>query len=104
LATLLFWLLVAFLLQFLILRLIKALARRTESEIEDVLIDVSRRPIVLLVVLLGVISSIDQVLLLTAQLETLQRWLTAAAVIVAGYWIWRDGAVVGETTSFGKRE
>jgi MscS family membrane protein len=105
LATLLFWLLVAFLLQFLILRLIKALARRTESEIEDVLIDVSRRPIVLLVVLLGVISSIDQVRLVTAQLETIQRWLTAAAVIVAGYWIWRifKEVVMFYATAYARR-
>jgi MscS family membrane protein len=89
LATLLFWLLVAFILQFLVLRLIKALARRTESEIEDVIIDVSRRPIVLLVVLLGVISSIDNLRLIGAELETLQRWLSAAAVAVAAYWVWR---------------
>ena len=89
LATLLFWLLVAFVLQFLVLRLIKALARRTESEIEDVIIDVSRRPIVLLVIILGLISSLDSLRVTDASLEKVQRWLTAAAVAVAAYWIWR---------------
>src|SRR3990170_11435 len=89
LATLLFWLLVAFVLQFLVLRLIKALARRTESEIEDVIIDVSRRPIVLLVIILGLISSLDSLRVTDASLEKVQRWLAAAAVAVAAYWVWR---------------
>src|SRR3990172_519071 len=84
LATLLFWLLVAFVLQFLVLRLIKALARRTESEIEDVIIDVSRRPIVLLVIILGLISSLDSLRVADASLEKVQRWLTAAAVAEIG--------------------
>ena len=86
LATLLFWLLVAFALQFLVLRLIKAIARRTDSEIEDVVIDVSRRPIVLLVVILGLISSIDDLMIVEARLATVQRWLTAAAEELLGYW------------------
>jgi MscS family membrane protein len=105
LATLLFWLLVAFVLQFLVLRLIKALARRTESEIEDVIIDVSRRPIVLLVVLLGVVSSIENLKLVTAQLETLQRWLTAAAVVVGAYWVWRlfKEVVMHYATAYARR-
>jgi MscS family membrane protein len=97
LATLLFWLLVAFVLQFIVLRLIKAIARRTDSEIEDVIIDVSRRPIVLLVVLLGLLSTVDNLEVVYARdlevvyarLEMIHRWLMAAAVIVAAYWAWR---------------
>ena len=34
--------------------MLKALARRTDSEIEDVMVDVSRRPLVLLILLLGI--------------------------------------------------
>jgi len=105
LATLLFWLLVAFVLQFLVLRLIKALARRTESEIEDVIIDVSRRPIVLLVIILGPISSLDSLRVTDASLEKVQRWLTAAAVAVAAYWIWRlfKEVVMHYATAYARR-
>lgn len=105
LATLIFWLLVAFVLQFLVLRLFKALARRTDSEIEDVIIDVSRRPIVLLVVILGLVSSLDSLRVADANLEKVQRWLTAAAVIVAAYWIWRlfKEVAMHYATAFARR-
>ena len=95
----------AFVLQFLVLRLIKALARRTESEIEDVIIDVSRRPIVLLVVILGLISSLDSLRVTDASLEKVQRWLTAAAVAVAAYWIWRlfKEVAMRYATAFARR-
>jgi len=104
-ATLVFWLIVAFLLQFLVLRLIKALARRTDSEVEDVVIDVSRRPIVLLVLILGLISSLDSLRVTDANLEKLQRWLTAAAVGVAAYWIWRlfKEVAMHYATAFARR-
>ena len=57
-ATLAAWLGVALLLQFVVFRLIKALARRTETDIEDVFIDITRRPLVLIIILLGAVSSL----------------------------------------------
>jgi len=57
-ATLAFWLLLALLLQLIVLRVLKAVARRTDSEVEDVVVDVSRRPLVLLIVILEINASL----------------------------------------------
>lgn len=88
-ATLVFWLVVALLVQFVVLRIVKALARRTESEVEDVIVDVSRRPLVLLILIVGCAASLEVMGLAEAVADPARRWLTAAAVAVAAYWIWR---------------
>lgn len=88
-ATLAFWLLVALIVQVVVIRIVKALARRTESEVEDVIVDVSRRPIVLLILILGCAASLEVMGLAAVTADPIQRWLTAAAVAVAAYWIWR---------------
>jgi MscS family membrane protein len=88
-ATLVFWLLVAFLTQFVVLRVAKAIARRTESDIEDVIVDISRRPLVLAIILLGMVASLDFLELVGEQVEAVERWLIAAVMGVATYWLWR---------------
>ncbi|HSB90701.1 MAG TPA: mechanosensitive ion channel domain-containing protein [Anaerolineales bacterium] len=89
LATLLFWLLLAVVLQFVVFVVIKAIARRSESEVEDVIIDVSRRPLVLAIVLLGAVYSVDVLGLESGFALGLRRWLVAALMAVATYWLWR---------------
>ena len=88
-ATLAFWLLVALLLQVLVLRIVKAIARRTDSEVEDVVVDVSRRPLILLTLILGIGASLNVSGLDESWIDRGQRWLAAAAVAVAAYWVWR---------------
>jgi MscS family membrane protein len=89
LATLLFWLLIALILQFVVFTIVKALARRSETEIEDVIVDVSRRPLVVAIVLLGAVYSIDALGLVGAFALGLRRGLVAGLMAVATYWIWR---------------
>jgi len=89
LATLLFWLLVAVVLQFVVFGIVKALARRSETEIEDVIIDVSRRPLVLAIVLIGAVYSVDMLGLESGFALGLRRVLVAGLMAVATYWIWR---------------
>jgi MscS family membrane protein len=89
LATLLFWLLVAVLLQFVVFGIVKALARRSETEIEDVIIDVSRRPVVLAIVLIGAVYSVEMLGLESGFAQGLRRGLVAGLMAVATYWIWR---------------
>ncbi len=88
-ATLLFWLLIAFLVQLVLFRLAKAIARRTESDIEDVVIDVSRRPLVAIILLLGMVSSLDFLEIVGGQVATAERWLVAGVIGVVTYWLWR---------------
>jgi MscS family membrane protein len=88
-ATLLFWLLVAFLTQLVVLRVAKAIARRTESDIEDVIVDISRRPLVLAIILLGMIASLRFLELVDEHVAVIERWLVAGLIGLATYWLWR---------------
>jgi len=88
-ATLVFWLLVAFLTQLVILRVARAIARRTESDIEDVIIVISRRPLVVAIILLGMVASLDFLEIAGEQVEVVERWLVAGVMAVATYWLWR---------------
>jgi MscS family membrane protein len=83
------WWIVALVLRFFVIRVLKALARRTESEIEDVIIDVSRRPLVLATILAGLVSSLDALATNDPLALALRRWLVAALILLATYWIWR---------------
>ncbi len=89
LGTLLFWLVVALVVQFIVFGILKVVALRTESDWEDVVVDVSRRPLVLVLVLLGMVNSLDHLGLHDALTDTLRRWTTAVVIAVVTYWAWR---------------
>lgn len=54
------WLLVAFLVQFVILRSIKFITRRLPGEVEDILLSILSRPIIILIMLFGINNSLRQ--------------------------------------------
>ncbi len=89
LGTLLFWLVVALVVQFIVFGVLKVVALRTESDWEDVVVDVSRRPLVLVLVLLGMVNSLDHLGLHDALTDTLRRWTIAVVIAVVTYWAWR---------------
>jgi len=89
LVTLALWLGLALVLQFVLFRLVKALARRTETDVEDVLIDVTRRPMVLAIVLLGFRLSLQATGLTTSLVENAIRWTGALVMAIVAYWLWR---------------
>ena len=89
LGTLLFWLAAALAVQFIVFGVLKVLARRTETDWEDVVIGVSRRPLVLVLVLLGMVNSLDHLGLHDALTDTVRRWMIAAVIAVVTYWAWR---------------
>ena len=89
LGTLLFWLAAALAVQFVVFGVLKVLARRTETDWEDVVIGVSRRPLVLVLVLLGMVNSLDHLGLHDALTDTVRRRMIAAVIAVVTYWAWR---------------
>lgn len=89
LGTLLFWLVVALVVQFIVFGALQVLALRTESDWEDVVVDVSRRPLVLVLVLLGMVNSLDHLGLHDALTDAARRWTTAVVIAVVTYWAWR---------------
>jgi len=89
LVTLVLWLGLAVLFQFILFRLVKALARRTESDVEDVLIDVTRRPLVIGIVLFGFRLSLQATEIDTPLVQNLIRWTGALVMATFAYWVWR---------------
>jgi MscS family membrane protein len=89
LGTLLFWLVVALVVQFIVFGALQVLALRTESDWEDVVVDVSRRPLVLVLVLLGMVNSLDHLGLHDALTDGVRRWTIAVVIAVATFWAWR---------------
>lgn len=91
LASLLSWLAIALAIRFVVFRIVRILVRRTESDVEDVILDVSRRPMVAVVSLLGVIDSLKALspegdLIWAQQAE---RWLMVVVIATVTYWAWR---------------
>jgi MscS family membrane protein len=70
---------------------IRILVRRTESDVEDVVLDVSRRPVVVIILLLGLVDSLNALALEIdlPWVETAGRWLMASVIAVLTYWAWR---------------
>jgi MscS family membrane protein len=91
LATLAVWLVIAVALRFVVFRVIRILVRRTESDVEDVVLDVSRRPVVVIILLLGLVDSLNALALEIdlPWVETAGRWLMASVIAVLTYWAWR---------------
>jgi MscS family membrane protein len=83
------WLLAALLLQVVIFRVVKALARRTETDIEDVFLDITRRPLIVVILLLGLVSSLRVSGLDGRLVDDISRYAVALAMAVGSYWIWR---------------
>ena len=89
LGTLLFWLAAALVVQLFVFGILKVLARRTDTDWEDVVIDVSRRPLILVLVLLGMVNSLDHIGLHDVLSDTARRWLIASVIAIVTYWAWR---------------
>jgi len=91
LATLLTWLAIALAIRLVAFRIVRVLVRRTESDVEDVILDVSRRPLVVVIILLGVIDSLRALSpegdLVWA--EQAARWSMVVVIATVTYWVWR---------------
>jgi MscS family membrane protein len=89
LGSLAFWALAGLLLRLVIFRIIHWLVRRTETDIDDVILDTSRTPAWLLLMLGGVYITLPGLALPHELVDPVERALGVACIAVVVYWVWR---------------
>jgi MscS family membrane protein len=87
--SLLFWALAGLLLRVVIYRAIRGLVRRTDSDVDDVLLETSRTPAWLLLMLVGVYVTLPGLGLPPKLVDPVERAVGVAGIAVAVYWVWR---------------
>jgi MscS family membrane protein len=89
LLTAVFWMVVAFFLRLVILAALRWLSRRTETDIDDVILDATSPPLFALVLLLGLYNSLEQLgfhdLIVTAS----ERVISLIVIIIITFWVYR---------------
>lgn len=88
-ASLLFWGLAGLLLRVVVFGLVRRLARRTASDVDDVILATSSTPAGLLLMLLGVYANLPGLGLPQPRVDPVERTVGVAAIAVAVYWVWR---------------
>ena len=79
----------ALIVQFIVFGLLRRIASRTETDWEDVVIQVSRRPLTLVIVLLGMVNSLDRLGLHDVLSDVVHRWTIAVVIAIVTYWSWK---------------
>ena len=87
--SLLFWGLAGLVLRVVVFGVIRWLVRRTESDIDDVLLDTSSTPAWLLLMLGGVYFTLPGLGLPHLLVDPVERVLGVAGIITGAYWVWR---------------
>ena len=87
--SLLFWALAGLLLRFVVYRLIRWLVRRTESDIDDVILETSRTPAWLLLVLGGLYLTLPGLGLPRALVDPVEQAIGVGCIAATVYWVWR---------------
>ena len=86
--SLLFWALAGLVLRVVIYRAIRGLVRRTDSDLDDVLLETSRTPAWLLLMLVGVYATLPGLELPPKLVDLVERAVGVAGIAVAAYWVW----------------
>jgi MscS family membrane protein len=89
LASLVFWALAGLLLRLVIFRIIRWFVRRTESDIDDVILDTSQTPAWLLLMLGGVYLTLPGLGLPHTLVDPVERVIGVACIAVGVFWVWR---------------
>ena len=89
LLTIIVWLVAAGLLYLVVFILAGRLARRTATEVDDVLLRASRTPVLLIALLLGIRDAVDLFRMQAESVVALEGWLDVGVIVVVAYWVWR---------------
>jgi len=84
-----FWLAAAFILRRVIFVLVRQFTRRTETDVDDVIMDASGPPLLLMVVLFGLYNSFEHLGFHNTVVDGVERALVVALIGVVTYWVWR---------------
>jgi MscS family membrane protein len=84
-----FWAVAAFVLRLTLFALVRRLTRRTETDIDDVLLDITGPPLLAVVVLGGLYNSFEQLGFHNGAVTVVERGLVLAIVGVVTFWIWK---------------
>jgi MscS family membrane protein len=88
-ASLLFWGLAGLLLRVVVFGGMRLWVSRTESDIDDIILETGKTPAWLLLMLVGVYVTLPGLGLPPALLDPVERALGVAGISVAVYWVWR---------------
>ncbi|MCC7358815.1 MAG: mechanosensitive ion channel family protein [Anaerolineales bacterium] len=83
------WVAAALLLRALLGRVVRRLTRHTASDIDDVIMDASSTPLVVLVLLLGLHAAAQRAGGLLAAMRLTQQGLALVSIGVVTWWVWR---------------
>jgi small-conductance mechanosensitive channel len=87
--TALAWIAICILAYFLLTYVLLAIARRLPGEVEDTLLAILRRPIMLLIVAYGVVNTLATLPLQTGVLAFLSKFLQTVLILVVLFLLWR---------------
>lgn len=88
LLTVVAWLLLGIIGYLVLFEVVHRMARRTHTEVDDVILRVSRNPLLSLAALLGTRDALDVIAGREGALGQVETILEAVAVLVVAYWIW----------------
>ena len=89
LATALAWLVICLLAYLVVTYLLKAVARRLPGEIEDTLLFILRKPLIVLIATFGVVNTLETLPLLPGAEATLEKLLRTVFMLTLLYVVWR---------------
>jgi MscS family membrane protein len=87
--TALFWMLAALVLRAVIFGAVRWLTRRTETDIDDVILDASSAELFAVVVLFGLYNSFERLGFQNWMVDGVERALVLAIIGMITYWVWR---------------
>jgi MscS family membrane protein len=83
------WVVIGLLAYLILTYVLKAIARRLPGEVEDTLLGIIRKPIILLILSLGLVNTLETLPLTPGYIAFLEKMLNTILILVVLYLVWR---------------